>query len=63
MKATNENALTKNAVAAPQAATTDGGSAGVAWAKGISKEWAEELADSSQDIYTLADGEPVDETR
>ena len=32
---------------------------GAAWAAGIAREWAEELGDSREDIYTLADGEPV----
>ena len=31
-----------------------------AWMTGISDQWAEELRDPRQDIYTLADGEPVD---
>lgn len=35
--------------------------AGNAWASGIAREWADELDDVRQDIYTLADGEPVDE--
>lgn len=30
------------------------------WAAGIAHEWAEELADARQDIYTLADGDAVD---
>ena len=34
--------------------------AGRAWAKGIANEWAQELADEREDIYTIADGEPVD---
>ncbi len=33
--------------------------AGDAWADGIAREWADELSDPHQDIYTLADGEPV----
>jgi hypothetical protein len=33
------------------------------WMAGISREWAQDLADPTQDIYTLNDGEPVDETR
>lgn len=37
--------------------------AGRAWAEGIAREWADELADTHQDIYTLDDGEPVDEAR
>ena len=32
---------------------------GIAWAQGISKEWAVELRDSREDIYTLEDGQPV----
>ena len=35
--------------------------AGTAWSAGIANEWADELADARQDIYTLADGEPVRE--
>jgi hypothetical protein len=30
-----------------------------AWTAGIAQEWADELSDPDQDIYTLADGEPV----
>jgi hypothetical protein len=37
--------------------------AGAAWAKGVSSEWSEDLADPRQDIYTLEDGEPVDAPR
>ena len=33
--------------------------AGGEWMNGIAREWAEDLADSRQDIYTLEDGEPV----
>lgn len=33
--------------------------AGVAWMTGITREWAEELNDSREDIYNLTDGEPV----
>ncbi len=33
-----------------------------AWTAGIAKEWADELSDPNQDIYTLADGEPVRES-
>jgi hypothetical protein len=36
--------------------------AGDAWTAGIAREWAEELSDTGQDIYTLGDGEPVDES-
>jgi hypothetical protein len=33
--------------------------AGVAWAQGVETEWSDELQDSSQDIYTLEDGQAV----
>jgi hypothetical protein len=36
---------------------------GVAWASGIAKQWADELGDSRQDIYTLEDGQPVNAPR
>ena len=35
--------------------------AGTAWSAGVADEWADELGDARQDIYTLADGEPVRE--
>jgi hypothetical protein len=31
-----------------------------AWEFGIAREWAATLRDPREDIYTLADGEPVD---
>jgi hypothetical protein len=34
--------------------------AGATWAAGVSQQWADELSDARQDIYTLADGEAVD---
>ena len=34
--------------------------AGTAWMAGISEHWADDLNDARQDLYTLADGEPVD---
>lgn len=37
--------------------------AGGAWALGVSRQWAEELADPRQDIYSLNDGEQVDAAR
>jgi hypothetical protein len=37
--------------------------AGVAWAQGVEAEWSDELQDSSQDIYTLEDGEAVNASR
>jgi hypothetical protein len=36
--------------------------AGEGWAAGVALEWADELADPRQDIYTLTDGEPIRET-
>lgn len=36
---------------------------GAAWAAGVSSEWAAELSDTTQDIYTLSDGQPVDAAR
>jgi hypothetical protein len=32
--------------------------AGAAWEQGVAREWAAELADIREDIYTLEDGEP-----
>jgi hypothetical protein len=32
------------------------------WMAAVAREWEEELADARQDIYTLADGEPLDES-
>lgn len=37
--------------------------AGAAWASGIAREWAAELGDPREDIYTLEDGKPVDGAR
>jgi hypothetical protein len=34
-----------------------------AWVSMVAKAWADDLADVTQDIYTLDDGEPVDESR
>ena len=33
--------------------------AGDAWVSGVAEQWADELGDVRQDIYTLADGEPI----
>ena len=33
--------------------------AGRAWMAGIAREWTDDLSDTQQDIYTLADGESV----
>ena len=35
----------------------------VAWVRGVAHEWREELNDPREEIYTLADGEPVDGPR
>jgi len=37
--------------------------AGAAWAAGLAEAWADDLGDARQDIYTLDDGEPLDERR
>ena len=37
--------------------------AGSAWTRGIAREWADELQDPRQDIYTLEDGQPVNAAR
>jgi len=36
---------------------------GNAWARGVSKEWSDDLQDARQDIYTLEDGQPVNAPR
>jgi hypothetical protein len=36
---------------------------GSAWAHGLAREWADELRDSRQDLYTLDDGQPVNAPR
>ena len=36
--------------------------AGAAWMTGVAREWADELSDARQDIYTVDDGEPVHES-
>ena len=33
--------------------------AGIAWMMGVAEEWAGDLGDARQDIYSLTDGEPV----
>jgi hypothetical protein len=35
--------------------------AGEAWMPGVAREWADELSDARQDIYTLSDGAPQNE--
>jgi hypothetical protein len=37
--------------------------AGIAWSAGVAKEWADEMRDSRQDLYTLEDGQPVNAPR
>ena len=37
--------------------------AGAAWTRGPAAEWADDLGDPRQDIYTLADGQPVNALR
>ena len=32
-----------------------------AWMSGVAREWADELSDARQDIYTLSDGAPEHE--
>ena len=44
-------------------AESDEDESGAAWMTGISHEWADELLDSRQDIYTLEDGEPIHAAR
>ena len=36
--------------------------AGDAWMSGVARQWADDLSDQRQDIYTLGDGEPVRES-
>ncbi len=36
--------------------------AGQNWTNGICIEWLEELSDTREDIYTLADGNPLSES-
>jgi len=42
------------------ATSTQEDDAGAAWTSGIGHQWADELGDARQDIYTLSDGEAVD---
>ena len=37
--------------------------AGITWARGLAREWYEELNDTRQDIYTLEDGQPLNAPR
>ena len=36
--------------------------AGEAWERGVARQWAAELGDVREDIYTVNDGEPEDAT-
>lgn len=36
---------------------------GAVWMQGIAKEWAAELNDPHEDLYSLTDGTPVDAAR
>ena len=36
---------------------------GGVWAHGVAREWSDELGDSHQDLYTLADGKPAHAAR
>lgn len=40
---------------------SDEDDAGGEWMQGITREWANELGDTRQDIYTLSDGAPQNE--
>ena len=36
--------------------------AGEKWMAGVVEQWSDELSDTRQDIYTMADGEPLNGT-
>ena len=36
---------------------------GAVWHEGVAREWASELSDSREDIYTLEDGQPPNAPR
>jgi hypothetical protein len=42
---------------------TEEDEAGESWMAGLAREWADELTDSRQDIYTLDDGQPPNVAR
>jgi hypothetical protein len=44
-------------------AGNDEDEAGNAWSAGLATEWHDELSDPREDLYTLADGVPLDESR
>lgn len=37
--------------------------AGAAWSRGVAAQWAKDLQDPRQDIYTLNDGQPLNAPR
>jgi hypothetical protein len=37
--------------------------AGFAWARGLDREWLDDLRDTRQDVYTLEDGQAVNAPR
>ena len=37
--------------------------AGEAWLRGVASEWSEDLSDPRQDLYSLKDGQPLDDAR
>lgn len=50
-------------IVVPQAAGDEDDDAGFAWSAGVVEACADELADASHDIYTMIDGEPLDDRR
>ncbi len=36
--------------------------AGASWAAGVARDWAEELSDTRQDIYSVTDGDALDKS-
>ena len=34
-----------------------------AWMRAVASEWSADLADARQDLYTLEDGQPLDDAR
>jgi len=41
----------------------DDATADETWMRLVAHEWAQEIADEREDIYTVSDGEPVDAAR
>lgn len=44
----------------PKAISEDEDEAGCRWGEGVAMEWAEDLTDPRQDIYTWEDGQPIE---